>query len=591
MAEFTVLQAGLTFALSAALAVYVAMLRPHAPLRPVVLGLLASFMSWSAGLVLIHGAGADPVLARAGALVVMAGVMTASPLWLFMCARLARVSAVIDRPRAALLALLTPVVLVFTAAATDDLHGLFAGGKTLEMFTQPVLSWAGPFFWVHATWGYLCGLAGIALCIRAAAGSSDPVERVRLGLVALAVSVPAVSVAVGFSGVLPASVRLTPGDLSVSAMLLVAAIVRYRFLEPGPLPAKEVIAHLREAFVLADAAGQVVDANPAAEALLDRTVSALRGLSLRDVVGILRPDLDLPGDVCHVPGRVRTQTLVTLDGRVLDVSWVHLTRAEGETLGSFLIAHDRTDQHRAEHLRHRSQRLESLGVLAAGIAHEINNPLAFVRGNLAHLERLATLVTKRLDVYEPGEADELREMGEVIWETQGGADRISRIVDATRRLSREPGVARESVDLNAVADEALQMAALHSNRGVEIETRLTSSQPRVQGSAAQLGQVILNLLINAKQAAGSQHAGRIQLETTARDGWVEVRVHDDGPGVSPELRERVFDPFYTTKGPDEGTGLGLAIAFDIAEDHGGELDVGESALGGACFTLRLPAEG
>jgi signal transduction histidine kinase len=371
----------------------------------------------------------------------------------------------------------------------------------------------------------------------------------------------------------------------------VAAIVRYRFLEPGPLPAKEVIAHLREAFVLADASGRVVDANPAAEAMLERSVSTLRGISLREVVGILRPDLDLPDEVCRVPGRIRTQTLVTLDGRVLDVSWVHLTRAEGETFGSFLIAHDRTDQHRAEHLRHRSQRLESLGVLAAGIAHEINNPLAFVRGNLAHLERLAQLVAKRLDAYEPGEADELREMGEVIWETQGGADRISRIVDATRRLSREPGAARESVDLNAVADEALQMAALHSNRAVEIEARLTSSQPLVLGSAAQLGQVILNLLINAKQAAGSQRAGRIQLETDLRDGWVEVRVHDDGPGVSPELRERVFDPFYTTKGPDEGTGLGLAIAFDIAEDHGGELDVGESALGGACFTLRLPAEG
>jgi PAS domain S-box-containing protein len=591
MAQSTVFQAGITFALSAALAVYVAMLRPHTPLRAVVLGLLASFMSWSAGLVLIHGAGADPVLARAGALVVMAGLMTASPLWLFMCARLARISAVIDRPRAALLGLLTPAVLVYTAAATDDLHGLFAGGKTLEVFIRPASEWAGPFFWVHASWGYLCGLAGIALCARAAVDSPDPVERVRLGLVALAVAVPAVSVALGMSGALPASVRLTPADLSVSAMLLVAAIVRYRFLEPGSLPAREVIAHLREAFVLADAAGRVVDANPAAEALLARSVQSLRGHSLRDVVGILRPDLDLPGEGCRVPGRVRTQTLVTLDGRVLDVSWVHLTRAEGEKLGSFLIAHDRTDQHRAERLRHRSQRLESLGVLAAGIAHEINNPLAFVRGNLTHLERLAGLVAKRLDAYEPAEADELREMGEVIWETQGGADRISRIVDATRRLSREPGAARESVDLNAVADEALQMAALHSNRAVEIETRFTPSAPRVHGSAAQLGQVILNLLINAKQAAGSQQAGHIRLETELRDGWVEVRVHDDGPGVSPELRERVFDPFYTTKGPDEGTGLGLAIAFDIAEDHGGELDVGESALGGACFTLRLPAEG
>jgi C4-dicarboxylate-specific signal transduction histidine kinase len=252
---------------------------------------------------------------------------------------------------------------------------------------------------------------------------------------------------------------------------------------------------------------------------------------------------------------------------------------------------DRTAQHRADRALHQSQRLESLGVLVAGIAHEINNPLAFVRTNLAHLTGLSDLVAKRLDVFASDDAAALGEMGEVILETQGGVDRISRIVDATRRLSREPQTRRERIELNEVIEGALSIAALHSNRGVEVTADLDPSTPPVFGSAGQLGQVLLNLLINAKQATAKLEHGHIHVEAIRLDaGRVSVRVHDNGPGIRAADRESVFDPFFTTKGPDEGTGLGLAIAFDIAEEHGGTLTAGTSHLGGACFELVLPTE-
>jgi PAS domain S-box-containing protein len=589
MSDAVILQSGATFALSAALVAYVALQRPRTPLHAIVLSLLGAFMAWTGGMMVIYGSDFDPLLSRIAAHVLYAGVMVASPLWLFLCARVAHAAVVFDRPRAALAALFTPTALIFAAFATDPLHGLFARGQIAEMFTEPVTTWAGPFFWLHTLWSYVCVGGGIALCLHAVRRRAAPIERRRFLLVAAAAGVPLVSFGITISGVFSLDVRLTPADLGVSAILLVTAILRYRFLESNLLPASGVISHLREALFLADADGVVVDANPAAERLLGQSLEALRGRPLDSAVRDLAPDsagIDRNDAAPSEPPAV--QTVLTPDERVLDLSYARVSE-RGRVAGSFLVVRDRTEQHRAERSRHQSQRLESLGVLVAGIAHEINNPLAFVRTNLTHLMGLAGRVEKKLDVFDPPDAAALAEMGEVILETQGGADRISRIVDATRRLSREPRAGREIVDLNDVVDGALQMVALHANREVAITTDLDPTPPGVVGSAEQLGQVLLNLLINAKQATGPQPEGRIHVETRVCDDIAEVRVHDNGPGVSPADRESVFDPFFTTKDPDEGTGLGLAIAFDIAKAHDGSLEVGSSDLGGACFTLRLPA--
>jgi signal transduction histidine kinase len=584
--ESVILQSAATFALSAALAVYVALQRRRTPLQATVLALLCAFMAWTVGVLMIFGSDFDPLLSRIGAIIVYIGVMGAAPLWLFVCARIAKVPLTVEQPRATVAALFTPTLLLFAAFVSDPWHGLFAGGASAAMFTDPVATWAGPLFWVHTGWCYFCTVTGIVLCVRAAR-RAGPVDHWRFTLVALGAGFPLVTMGITMTGLLPEGLRLTPADLGVSAVLLVTAVLRYRFLESNGVPARDVIAHLHEALFLADANEIVVDANPAAQRMLDQPLGALRGRSLADVAGELAPELDLDAWREGSPD-VPMQTVATASDRVLDFSYARVLAGDA-VIGSFVVVRDRTEQHRSDRSRHQSQRLESLGVLVAGIAHEINNPLAFVRTNLAHLGGLADLVNKQLDSFEPHDASALSEMSEVILETQGGIDRISRIVDATRKLSREPQTTRQLVDVNQIVESAIHIAAMHANRAVEVTTELAETRPRVYGSAEQLGQVLLNLLINAKQATESSGEGRIHVETRQVDGSVEVLIHDNGPGVDPADRDSIFDPFFTTKGPDEGTGLGLAIAFDIAKEHNGSLGVTASELGGACFALVLEA--
>jgi signal transduction histidine kinase len=111
----------------------------------------------------------------------------------------------------------------------------------------------------------------------------------------------------------------------------------------------------------------------------------------------------------------------------------------------------------------------------------------------------------------------------------------------------------------------------------------------VKGSADRLGQVVLNLLMNAKHALAGRPFGRITVETLAQRGGVELHVSDNGPGIPEEIQDRIFDPFFTTKGPDQGTGLGLSIAFDIVREHGGSLEIASRPGEGARFIVRLPS--
>ncbi|MCP3985902.1 MAG: hypothetical protein GY723_16085 [bacterium] len=235
----------------------------------------------------------------------------------------------------------------------------------------------------------------------------------------------------------------------------------------------------------------------------------------------------------------------------------------------------------------RAQKLESLGILAAGVAHEINNPLAYLRSNVTHLRRLAAIVEESLNVFEPKQAKDLAELPELLEEMLDGLDRIGEIVESTRRFSRDPETRHVPLDMNRVAEDAVRLASFHKNDCVRLETHL-GRLPPVEGSAERLVQVLLNLLINAKQVLSDRPAGSILLETVAVDGCAQIRVHDDGPGVPEELRDHLFDPFFTTKGPDEGVGLGLSIAYDIVREHGGTIEIEVSPLGGACFTINLP---
>jgi two-component system cell cycle sensor histidine kinase/response regulator CckA len=232
------------------------------------------------------------------------------------------------------------------------------------------------------------------------------------------------------------------------------------------------------------------------------------------------------------------------------------------------------------------ERLRALGTLVAGVAHEINNPLTFVSANLELAVREWTRIRERLDV--PPEVAARFER--TIDAARVGADRIETVVRSLGRFSRIENEQIEQLDLHAVLDSAI----LLYGRQIELRGRLVKKYgeiPLVFGSEARLGQVFLNLIVNATQAipSGDANAHEIRITTGVVDEMVYVEVSDTGPGIPEEIIPRIFEPFFTTKPAGEGTGLGLSLSRDIVLEHGGTLEAHSELGHGATFRVELPA--
>jgi two-component system NtrC family sensor kinase len=274
----------------------------------------------------------------------------------------------------------------------------------------------------------------------------------------------------------------------------------------------------------------------------------------------------------------------------VEVSVASVRAHLGEPAGWFAVLRDRTEERRFERIARNTEKLQSVGTLAAGIAHEVSNPLAFIRANLSQIHRMGERVEachaeRHPDAKLAGELADLREIAE---ETLDGIGRIEQIVTGMRRLVASGEQSAQLVEVNEVVRDALRLSNLGRDAQVALETRLADALPPVKGTPERLVQAVLNLLVNARQALAGR-SGRVRVETRCEGASLEVRVSDDGPGIAEEVQEHIFDPFFTTKDPDQGTGLGLAIAFDIVRDHGGALEVRSKPGAGACFIVRLPA--
>jgi signal transduction histidine kinase len=570
-----------TFALTAVLMGVVLVRRPPArSVHAFLLLVLTAILIWSGGAVW-RAIAPDHAQIMAAHHLVFLGVNLVPTSFLYLALAATR-PGFLERRSVRKLAFAVPALLLYLGFATNEAHGLFARIHYQE-FQRGVL------FWATVAWAFACNLSGAVLFLqrsRALAGRSERRGALLLGLAAV---IPLVVSSTYLFRWLPWPMDPTPGALGVSSALLYAVVLRLRALDDLPLLRRDVIDHLKDAVLIADPTGRVVDHNPAARALL-AAPGAPHGRSLADLIG----DLCAPPDAAPIrkliaEGTTGTAELQTADGRSFRLQAV-CVGGDGDTLaGRFAVLHDRTDERRADRALRQAQKLEGLGMLAAGIAHEVNNPLAFIRANLVHLSDGAGLVKQLADRVSPDEAALLEEMPLVLAESLEGIDRIASIVAGMRRVSRGGSDAREPLCANEVTLEALRLADLSHGRGsVEIERRLASPLPRTLGSRDGLIQVVLNLLLNAVQAIGERAAGRIRVTTCVESGSVCLRVEDDGPGIPEAILERIFDPFFTTRGPDQGMGLGLAIAFDLVREHRGTLEAGAGDLGGARFTVRLP---
>jgi signal transduction histidine kinase len=254
-----------------------------------------------------------------------------------------------------------------------------------------------------------------------------------------------------------------------------------------------------------------------------------------------------------------------------------------------------------------SERMASLGTLAAGVAHEINNPLAFIKSNLMSLEGflqpmvgtvrsllvleekvpelIADLTTKGLEY----EAEELgfivEDLDEILQDLRDGSERIVTIVSGLRQFSHPSESALVGTDLNDAVRVAIELSRNEFKYHATLDTDL-NPLPTVEANSPKITQVLVNLIVNAAQAI--EESGMIRVGSRVKDDNVEVWVEDNGGGIHPEHLSKIFNPFYTTKEVGKGTGLGLAISHRIMAEHGGSIDV-ESKLGeGTRFTLKFP---
>ena len=239
-----------------------------------------------------------------------------------------------------------------------------------------------------------------------------------------------------------------------------------------------------------------------------------------------------------------------------------------------------------------ADRMLSVGTLAAGVAHEINNPLAYVMANLAILAReLPTLLAAaQPSVRVAGSA---LDIATVLEDAQEGAARVSGIVRDLRALSRGDDETRGPVDVVAVVLSSLKMAHNELRHRAVVVRALEAGLPPVHANASRLGQVFLNLLVNAAQALpdGRTDANevRVRARASADRETVIVEVEDTGAGISPSVAGRIFDPFFTTKPVGVGTGLGLSICHQIVSSVGGQISVTSEPGRGSCFRVTFPA--
>jgi PAS domain S-box-containing protein len=270
--------------------------------------------------------------------------------------------------------------------------------------------------------------------------------------------------------------------------------------------------------------------------------------------------------------------------RIANIAIAPLVTRSFETVGRIVLVDDITDRIELETQLTQSEKLSSIGLLAAGVAHEVNTPLAVISS-------YTQMLTKQLRSDEQMST----RLAPVLEKITHQTFRASEIVNGLLNFSRTSGAEFTAIDLNILVHDTLVLLEhQYKTAQIRVETDLLETLPRVQGNQGKLQQVVLNLLLNAKDAMHGTPSATLRISTEVQGQRILVRIKDTGSGIEREHLHRIFDPFFTTKvkpqpGQHKGTGLGLAVTYGIMQEHGGKISV-ESEVGvGTVFTLDFPA--
>jgi PAS domain S-box-containing protein len=360
-------------------------------------------------------------------------------------------------------------------------------------------------------------------------------------------------------------------------------------LRQSEATAHAVLESASEGIILIDPAGRITLVNAAAERMFGYARSELLGRPLETLL----PERARGPHAAHRTGyfaepRARPMGIgLDLSGRRQDgtefpveISLSHVASTDGGVAMAFIT--DITERKRVQaqlerqrEVLYQNEKLAALGTMAAGIAHEMNNPLG--------------IITTRIEVMLL-DAEQQQLPAQVLEDLQvlhRASQRVARIAASLRSFARHTPGDRVPLDLNAVVDESVQLVRKPlAADNVQVVASLDRALPPMLGDATTLHQVLMNLLTNAREAMTA--GGHIRIETSPADrpGWIRLLVADTGPGIPAEEISRIFDPFFTTK--RTGTGLGLSVTYGIIQEHGGTVDVQSRPGAGTTFILSFP---
>ncbi len=327
-----------------------------------------------------------------------------------------------------------------------------------------------------------------------------------------------------------------------------------------------------DGLLLLDDTGRIVEVNRAAATLLETTPAELAGRPFADFT----PPDDRP-DFAKAPPAHAVRERVLLTHRGARVS-VEVTERRVHH-GFLLVTRDLATRHAVQGQLALADRLASLGTLAAGIAHELNNPLSWMLSNLTHARDVVASAAL------PGGLTV--ELSELLSDSLEGVHRIASVVSDLRSFTRQdPPTGR--VVVHRAIERACQLLVYQAQHRAELVREL-GPVPDVRGSEAALTQVLVGILLNAVQALTESGGQTVTIRTsTSPRGAALISVTDSGPGIAPEVLPRVFDPFFTTRPVGIGTGLGLSVAWSIVTGMNGTIEAANQPGLGAVFRIALP---
>lgn len=381
-----------------------------------------------------------------------------------------------------------------------------------------------------------------------------------------------------------------------------------------------VLESVSDVLIVCDRDGSILQVNGALAALVGESSGDIVGRKLTDYLTPAAEEGNIPDFAGCAPGdemrdvEVRFESKdgpsdhyavncsARLDQRGRPAGFVLTGRPVGELRRAYEALHKaHRELQQAQQQLVQQEKMASLGRLVAGVAHELNNPISFIYGNVHALEKYRGRLAKYLGaLHESGAADglaglrqELRidemlgDLPQLIEGMHEGAARVSDIVKNLRRLSFAERGEPQQVELEPLIETAVRWAMKSDRNEVRIDVEKLEGAT-VPGHESQLHQVLVNLIQNALDAVRDTPDPRIAIKVARGPAGLALEVLDNGPGIEEDARGKIFDPFYTTKPVGEGTGLGLWISYSIVKEHGGTIEVADAPGGGACFRIVFP---